>query len=192
MRRIALVGPPGSGKTELAHGIVQRMDGAWDLVDGYVEKLRDETGWAYGHWAGWIANLGVALRRMEVEERVWNSNAVGAVSCGTLVDTLAYAAMHMEIRQASSMPAADDYVRVANVMHTIGMLFNDTWPGRYDHVLLLAPAGDTGHLDDRLYETMESALEVLDVPYGEVRHGDQAIADALATINRDATPAPEE
>lgn len=199
MKTVGLIGVPGSGKTELADEIFTHYAVEYDgpigglvvKIDGYVESIQRLQGWACDVWGGWIANLSIALTRLEREEYERRSNEGDAVhvTCGTLVDTLAYAALSLNVRHRDAEVSNDDYVRAQNVMHTLGMLFSDTWPNRYDHLFFLfRPDAPPAYAE--LQDAMTTALDTLAVPYVALPAEDRI--DLVTNHLDDEPAAPEE
>lgn len=194
--KVALAGAPGSGKSALAHGIQQHFEQDVFIVDDYVEHFQVDQGWVCGILGGWIANLSIALRRLEMEDRDRRSLIIGEnpayITCGTLVDTTAYAAATMSVHHRDAMISNDDYVRVSNTMHVLGMLFHDTWPGRYDHVFYL-PTLDPDSVHQYLAREIDAALNTFEVPYHVLRGDpDERLAQALSFMGADEASTPDQ
>lgn len=203
MKRIALTGAPGSGKSALATALLPENTSYRPArrvrhIDGYADGLRSRTQWAFGYYGGWIANLAVAFERTTLEEQQARLMEMGdypgegepvLITCGTLVDTIAYTAMTMNVNHVDeSNPGENDYLRVSNTMHMLGMLFHDTWPGRYDHVFYL-PTSSEQPLDRHLSVEIQAALNQLGTPYVELPLSFQEQLDVLATtLSDDAAP----
>lgn len=125
--KIGIIGAPGSGKTNLAQGIKKALDDKidFDIVDEYVGDLSDGTGLAFGHFAGYIGNLQVTFERLAREQESTRQYE-GTITCGTVVDSLIYAAMYSQLaRQAPNQRA--ELARAATTMGAFGMIIYDTF-----------------------------------------------------------------
>jgi nicotinamide riboside kinase len=107
MKTIALLGGPGSGKTELAEALrdeIVRNDGQCAdcktpvaLVDGYPEMVRDSAQYEIGLDGGYMANISIALGRYNMERTFFHSGDYKtAIICGTVIESSVYSAMHFE------------------------------------------------------------------------------------------------
>jgi ABC-type dipeptide/oligopeptide/nickel transport system ATPase component len=128
--KIALIGAPGSGKSELADALTQKLDGSVAIIDDYVEAIaRDESGLCTGICASYISNLYILLGRYARERKV-QDKADHSITCGTMIETAVYATLNAVKGQREA-----DWVRVTNLMGIFGSFKNDTYD--YDHVFLL-------------------------------------------------------
>lgn len=107
MKAIALLGSPGSGKTETAEALrdeIIRRDGQCAdcktpvaLVDGYAEMVRDAAQYEIGLDGGYMANISIALGRYNMERTFFHSGDYKtAIVCGTVLESSVYSAMHFE------------------------------------------------------------------------------------------------
>src|SRR5688500_751332 len=142
--KIAIVGAPGSGKTELAKALDEGLSNA-TIVDDYAEKIGRENDIAIGGDASYIGKLYVVLGRRALERKAEADGAKHTISCGTMIDSSVYATY-----EAVSGQTQFHWVRVTNFMNLLGSLFQDTW--RYDHVFVLS-------LDKPEPDTVEGAVD---------------------------------
>lgn len=202
MKRIALSGAPGSGKTDLANTLRDARADHTFVLDQYVEGLRDRTGWSYGYYGGWVANLNVALTRLTQETRESlfaldyfdeGNDEILQVTCGTLVDTIAYTATTMNVNHVDLVDAGnDDYRRVANTMTILGMLVHDTWPDHYDLTFYLETSSEDP-LDQHLGREILAAFETLGIPYVPLPAGlDERVEMVTDLLEPGEPPAPVE
>lgn len=126
--KIGILGPPNSGKTDLALGLKEAFTDKYGfgLVDEYVENLESATGNSYGHFAGYIANLQVAFERLTLEEEARRVHT-HSITCGTVIDSMIYAALYSEFARDNAPNKQAEYARVSTTMHTFGMMVLDTF-----------------------------------------------------------------
>lgn len=93
---VALIGTPGSGKSELASALARDMitkaDKRVAVVDGYVPEIELRTDLAIGAITGYLGNFYVALDRYAHERIARRDNEV-VITCGTMIETSIYLAM---------------------------------------------------------------------------------------------------
>lgn len=121
--RIALIGAPGSGKTEIAKALAKEFN--LKVIDGYAEAWSKRTGMVVGFSAGYPHSLSVALDRVFLEAKEEDN----FVTCGTSIDSLMYMAM-----SSLKTPNQIEFARAKSYMEIIGTLFYDFW--NYDHVFM--------------------------------------------------------
>lgn len=132
--KIAIIGAPGSGKSDLANEIGPQLGGTWTLCDDYAERACDEVDYVPGFNGGYISHLAVALKRIGIER---SSPDFHIVTCGTLLETSVYAAMDLEVQEnyASELEYQTVIRRTEAVMKTLAVLFNDEFD--YDYFFYL-------------------------------------------------------
>lgn len=91
---VALVGTPGSGKSRLAYAIETHY--GMEIVDNYAQRLSSDFDLALGPYANYVTNLMVAMEREKAEHENRRDLDKDGVTCGTLIETLAYAALLVE------------------------------------------------------------------------------------------------
>lgn len=120
--KIAISGPPGSGKQKLARSIAQELD--LKAVVGYTDLLQKNTDLALGPWATYSENMMVAGTRMGKEK----SAGTDYVVAGTIIDTLSYAMMKTDI---PFYPGPLDTARVETLaegaIKGLGVMYAETW-----------------------------------------------------------------
>lgn len=163
--KIALVGAPESGKTELAEQLSKAL--GIRVIDGYANRLADETNLHIGWASTYVPNLLVALERLKQEIVRWGA---GHITCGTVVDTLAYCAVYSSHVKEDSSPyqVRLDAFKAAAVMNSLNFIMDENW--RYDFVFYLPNKS----------------------PRKFAREHDYAIREVLATLSIDHTPLTEE
>lgn len=126
--RIGLIGGPEAGKTALAK-YIQKEYKDYALVDDYVKRLSDRTGTAFGPFANHLGNIQIAIERLNCELEA--PGADNFITCGTLIETLAYDASY----SVSSMNERIERARVSVTMDFFGMMMQDTY--LYDRLFFL-------------------------------------------------------
>lgn len=120
--KIAISGPPGSGKSKLAREIAQELD--IKAVVGYTDLLQKNTDLALGPWATYSENMMIAGTRMGKE----CSAGPDYVVAGTIIDTLSYGMMKTDI---PLRPGPLDTARVETLaegaIKGLGVIYAETW-----------------------------------------------------------------
>jgi nicotinamide riboside kinase len=135
MKRIALIGPPSSGKGDLALLLATRLDDDYTIIDNYVDDLTEQTGLAFGYFSTYLGNLMVASERLAREYRAKNILELNSITCGTIIETTVYQAIFGQQLPADPAKQEIEAARMALIMQTFGMVIYDTF--RYDHVFVL-------------------------------------------------------
>jgi energy-coupling factor transporter ATP-binding protein EcfA2 len=190
--RIALIGAPGSGKSELAKALEDKLDGDVGIVDDYMDEVQEYSRFVLDEHATYIGNLYILLGRYAkerlIEEEV-KSCCDHLISCGTLVETTVYTSLEAVNHQ-------DDvhWVRVQNMMNIIGTFFQDTW--RYDHTFVLQlPNPDTDDIAGKVDRHLFMAINSFGIHYTPIDGSlDERVAKVLEAIKKDddETPTPDE
>jgi len=137
--KISIAGAPGAGKASFAkklntsllkQGIIAERA---KVVDNYVGRLTKRTGWAYGHFAGYVQNLNVATERIVAEYEALKDHE-HIITCGTVFDTLCYAAMHGEVAITKQDEQAE-FARARATMGALGMIAADSYEADYTFYL---------------------------------------------------------
>lgn len=181
--KIGIVGIPGSGKSAVAEKLIDHFN--LNLVDGYVEDLQTRVGWSLGHHANHVCNLLVATERLKVEREY--EACGGYVSCGTIVDSLAYAAGWAVKIQEHYGDNINDSLRTGSVMGSLALICAETTD--YDFVFLMPKGAKISEENDRLDHSMREALYLLEMDHTVLDQEDK-FAQAMEVINA-ATPASE-
>lgn len=101
MIEIALLGASGSGKTELAESVqaayfrIGKHPTPMVIVDRYAEQL-DRLQIAVGVWADMYVNMWIHFLRESREAHGRVKNTPIMITCGSMIDTLAYGHLYME------------------------------------------------------------------------------------------------
>ena len=186
--KIALVGAPDSGKSELAQALALELNGEVAIVDDYVPRLEDRTDCKFGHFSDSVDNIIIFVERIVNERAADALNPQHRITCGTIIENLIYASLWATT--ATAIAKGDDLneemERSINVARIGSQFIWDTW--RYDLVFVLPlpsekrqpDAWDT-ILDDRLLEGLESFF----IPYkalGANATVEERVAEVLLAI----------
>lgn len=138
--RIALIGVPGSGKTEFAEALsdfLTTKDGApVGIVDDYAELASEEINLAKAFAASWYLDLFISLKRLGLERHAIEKNKA-VITCGTIIESTQYAMANFSSRMDFKMDGEkeDEAKRIQAAMMTFACLFMDTFS--YDRVYFL-------------------------------------------------------
>lgn len=159
--KIALIGTPGSGKTDLAHA----LDDA-TVIDDYAQEVAERGDWAIGFSGGYLTNLAVALERHSLERSVWESEG-HTVTCGTVIESSVYMALHFEESQRYLNEGPDraaEMQRIQASMEIFACIFMDTF--KYDRVYYLPPVKAIEENEERMKKMdqhLQAAFQAFDV-----------------------------
>lgn len=149
---IAIVGPPGSGKTKFANKIKSHLNqqnkgGARvaETVDGYAQKLAKSTDLALGPWSNWSESYMVAGVRRAEELKVRRKHE-HVITVGTILDTMYYCGITAQAQASVDGNTDQTRLAIAAAMGGIGVWFRSDWD--YDIAFTLAVTkGDNWVLD---------------------------------------------
>lgn len=134
--KIALIGAPSSGKTELAQQLATELPDC-QVVDNYVKTVEDRSNIVLGQWGTYVGNMQVALARWEAERMATKQSAPNVVVCGSIIETGVYEAIEAyslaEVSNASERLQLD--ARAGCTMTWFGIFKNDTYD--CDHAFYL-------------------------------------------------------
>lgn len=168
--KIALVGAPNSGKTELAQQLQEKLENS-KIVDDYIPALEQRSDVALGHFGTYIGNIQSALARWEAE-RIAAKDAENLICCGTIIETCVYAAINGLIQFNASgpieRPQMDQRSQIALML--LGVVALDTVD--YDHLFYLPLSqewkdehGWDGAVDDEIKASAETLqIQMVELP----------------------------
>jgi hypothetical protein len=198
--RIGLIGAPESGKSKLARALGKKLD--IPVVDNYVQRLQKKTALALGPWSSYSELIMVAGHRLAEEEKIGERR----VTVGTMIDSLAYAAVHADVlihRREDQNDRRSSYVSAQGAMQGLALMYKETWD--YD-ISFLLPYSDaqkkkkSGTWEVALDAAYVSVIESFEVPFVYKVEGDhnsrlQIIEDTIDLIQNSGeaeTPTTEE
>lgn len=160
--KIGICGAPGSGKTELAEQLKKALDKEgqpeYQVLDEYVEALREYTGLELGHWGNYTANHLVAMERLR-HELAYLKRSENLIGCGTLIDTLVYAVVH----GGKTMNRAEETARRDATMGAFGMMMSDCLP--YEYLVWVPGDFEQGSWDRRINDLYSEAFHSFEIPF---------------------------
>lgn len=177
MQKIALIGAPSSGKTELALLLQQALPDKVAIVDNYIPEIEDRSDSVLGHFASYVGNLQAVIGRWEYERAALRDNPDTVITCGTIVESGVYNAVQALIQHNSdsgtlTVRTLQNDKRASLSMTLMGMLAHDLWD--YDHSFYL-PLAEDANEDDKIVdnhilecaEAMEVAVSTLSTDRSE-------------------------
>lgn len=90
--KVALLGAPGSGKTRVANALARKLGKNWRVVDGYVDRLAETTGWPYGadvSFDSYRQQLEVVSQRWVLEDQA-SHRGHHTITCGSIFESIIY------------------------------------------------------------------------------------------------------
>jgi adenylate kinase family enzyme len=152
--KIALVGSPGAGKTELATQLLEKLPKS-AVVDDYISQIEDRSDVKLGHFATYIGNVQVAIGRIEAERSVLRDKEPDhLITCGSLLETCVYTAIngYMAQQNNESFVKYVDDKRISTTMMWYGIFGFDTLD--YDHIFYLPLSDEEKETNGRRWDTM--------------------------------------
>lgn len=146
MIKIAIIGGPQSGKTDLAEALKERWSGNDDrspvhVIDGYVNAVEERMDIVTGVRGNYMANIAVALERIAWERTAEQDDKINTfITVGSLLETSVYTAMNFERSNEIIFDDAekqDEAKRVEATMKTLACFYMDSY--LYDHVFYCPP-----------------------------------------------------
>jgi hypothetical protein len=146
--KIAVIGVPGSGKTEFANalsdflvshdGLCRQCNTPVGIVDDYAEDASKEIDLATAFAASWYLDLFISLKRVALERQLIKENKT-VITCGTIIESSVYAMVNFSSRMDFKLEneKVDEAKRIQAAMMTFACLFMDTFA--YDRVYFLNP-----------------------------------------------------
>lgn len=171
MLKIALIGAPTSGKTELAQQLRQALkDRKVAVVDGYIQDVEQRSNVVLSHYATYLGNIQAAIGRFEAERLAESNEPEVAITCGTLVETAVYVATLAHITNESAQ--GDTNYRIVNdaraalTMQWLGVLKIDLWD--YDLAYYLPLEDGADRWNEVVDQHIVEAASTMGVDYTEL------------------------
>lgn len=142
--KVGIIGAPGAGKSEFARKLSSALTRKEILpkvkvIDGYVDKLTEQTGYAYGYFATYEQNFQILFQRWTLEQ-IAEAKGQNTLTCGTIYETICYAAIHAN---QASVRAEDqeEFLKGRTAMTALGMIESSIFS--YDALFFLPYDGKT-------------------------------------------------
>lgn len=153
MKRIAIVGAPGSGKSDLAYEIADYLQlergMSVEVVDKYIENWSNYTDIAPGEFATYIGNMQIAMERLNSEQATeavlrkdeGSDDRKVLITCGTILETLVYQCFNayclaVKYQDGKSTERISSNIRSNVTNQWLTLLKIDSW--RYDKALWIS------------------------------------------------------
>lgn len=159
--KVVLLGAPGADKTKIARRIVRRLnnDGkTWTVIDGYVDRLRNRTGWVFGTQSHLRNTIQILGERWTLEDEAFHKG-LSSITCGGIYETMIYSAA--QVIATSSLGDEDllvaEYAIAQMTMQLLGALENHTFDYDAMFYLPLTEPADSweGVVDAKILEVLE-------------------------------------
>jgi nicotinamide riboside kinase len=192
--RIGLVGAPESGKSDLAIALAAALKdkGVVMVVDDYVEQITDRSDTALGSMATYLGNLQVAVGRMEFENKALEDSPDVLITCGTIIDTIVYNALHhmvhLSTRRKDQRILDHYYERADASTKLLALMMADTW--KYDHVFYLPLSEDGQDWYKEIDKELAPAIRMTGAEFTTLDDDDklEAALNEINSITASATP----
>lgn len=152
--KIGIIGAPGAGKSKLAKKLSYSLgqhvfDKAPKVIDGYVEKLEEQTGYAYGYFCTYVQNFQIIYQRWTLEQ-IAQHKGHDTITCGTIYETICYSGLLA--LDSSLHPEANEFMEARTAMTALAMMEVNMFD--YDVLLYLPYDGETILAKGRSYDTV--------------------------------------
>jgi hypothetical protein len=165
--KIAVIGVPGSGKTEFAYALKSLLEsnGKVAVIDDYAEEASKEIDIAKGFSASWYLDLFVSLKRLGLERHALKDNEI-VITCGTIIESTQYSMANFADRIDFKLEneKSDEAKRIQAAMMTFACLFMDTFA--YDQVYFLnqiVPANEDAEQFQTLDKNTRASFEAFNL-----------------------------
>lgn len=129
--KVGILGAPGSGKTKVAKAVAKELNltqlaaeeynlGEWSVVDGYVERLEKRRGRRFESPISFKEAFQIIGERWTAEEQA-ASNGASTITCGTLYETIIYAAFQTLNVRAGEQNLINDQIFYKGMMEALGL-----------------------------------------------------------------------
>lgn len=163
--KIAILGAPGSGKTKVARKAVKLLNeptNDWAVVDGYVDKLINDTGISYGAFANFPQNLSVITTRW-IKEEESRRQGRNTLTCGSIYESILYTTFTTMFSSPDEGTMMREDMFNGIMMQALGAIEKTTY--EYDAMFLL-------HYDKKTFDAKHDTWEqVVDAKLPEVLSG---------------------
>jgi hypothetical protein len=187
--KIAIVGPPGAGKTKIARGLARKLntpkDGQWKVVDGYVDRLRHRTGNEYGAYSSFAHELEVIGVRW-AEEDAFTNKGLHCITVGSLCDSIIYATSVVP-SQVNEQIMMEDVMLKNIMMQALGSLQYKTFDYNFIFYISKPSLVDSHTWDEVMNAKLPEVLAGMNVAYIALRADistKEQVEDAYGVLER--------
>lgn len=157
--KLAVLGAPGANKTKFAQSLARKLNGPekWTVVDGYVDKLKKQTGLDFGAQTNFVQEIEVLGARWAAEDEAYKNDA-NSITCGTIYETIIYASNQSKLYAPTEDELIKEQIYIQTMMHAFGALEQMTFDY---HALIYLPR--EGKFDRDWSEVVDAKIpEVLE------------------------------
>ena len=160
--KIALIGVPGAGKSDLAKHLADKLDPECDgrstIIDNYASEVSEYIDIAKGLSASWYLDLQISLERLARERQAKRDAFDHVITCGTLIESTSYSMLNFENRKAFKMENEIPFelARIEAAMKVFACLYQDTFS--YDLICFLNQVKPTEE-DTEMFKVLDRNIQ---------------------------------
>lgn len=152
--KIGVMGAPDAGKSKfarkLALGMAKTDVGKTKVIDSYVDKLIEQTGYAFGYFATYPQNFQVIFQRWTLEQ-IAQTKGLNTITCGTLYESIMYCAIKADV-ESRNQEDLEAQIFARTAMNALGMI--ETQISDYDILFHLPYDGKKLLEKGKSYDTL--------------------------------------
>lgn len=184
--KIGIVGAPSAGKSEFARALGTKlsMDEGEQvhIIDDYIKEAEDQYSLVLGFYATYVGNVACAMKRFEEERKHEGTDYL--ITCGTLIETMVYAAVDGVNMQRYAGHKDDHIKRSAILMQLLGLFVVDLM--QYDRVFYLPLSDDAEDHWKEFDKNIPVLLEMWERDYDKLDGDQDSNVEAALGIIREA------
>lgn len=153
--KIGILGAPGTGKSRFAKKLSSSMVKAGldrpIIIDGYVERLEQKTGFAIDIQAAYTQNLQVLFNRWTLEQEATYKEK-HTITCGTMYETFIYSVLHSNMLWQADKTNVEERIKAETTLSALAMI--ETMIFNYDAIFFKPYSGQMLLEKGKSYDTV--------------------------------------